>query len=321
MEQNRNYTDLHRHLDGSISLPLANKLASMQGMKTYTEKELKDMMTVPKDCRDLNEYLTKFDYPLSLLQTPAALAVSVSEVLMEAKDEGVTLVELRFAPQLHTHMGMSQRGIIENALRGLHSVQDACKANNEDFKAGLILCCMRGDDNAAANEETVALASEYLDQGVIAVDLAGAEGLYPTEQFADLFAKAKALNVPVTIHAGEAAGPESIACALDMGASRIGHGIRCVEDEALMKRLAEEKITLELCPTSNLNTKVCGDIHEYPIRKLMEAGVPFCINTDNTTVSDTNIIKEYDLLKAAFDLTEDEIDTIIENGRAATFIK
>lgn len=321
MEQNRNYTDLHRHLDGSISLPLANKLASMQGMKTYTEEELKDMMTVPANCRDLNEYLTKFDYPLSLLQTPAAMAVSVSEVLMEAKDEGVTLLELRFAPQLHTRMGMSQRGIIENALRGLHSVQDACKANNEDFKAGLILCCMRGDDNAAANEETVALASEYLDQGVIAVDLAGAEGLYPTEQFADLFAKAKALKVPVTIHAGEAAGPESIKQALDMGASRIGHGIRCVEDEALMKRLAEEKITLELCPTSNLNTKVCGDIHEYPIRKLMEAGVPFCINTDNTTVSDTNIIKEYDLLKAAYDLTEDEIDTIIENGRAATFIK
>lgn len=321
MVQNRRFTDLHRHLDGSISVPLAMKLASMQGLESYTEEELKHMMTVPSDCRDLNEYLTKFDYPLSLLQTPAALAVSVSDVLAEALEEGIDLVEIRFAPQLHTRMGMSQRGIIENALRGLNNMLEACKDKNETFKAGLILCCMRGDDNAEANKETIELAAEYLAQGVIAVDLAGAEGLYPTEQFADLFARAKALNVPITIHAGEAAGPESIKHALAMGASRIGHGVRCVEDEALMKRLAEEKVTLELCPTSNLNTKVVADIHDYPVRKLMAAGIPVCINTDNTTVSNTDIQREYALLKEAFDLTEDEIDALIANGRAATFIR
>lgn len=321
MEQKRKYTDLHRHLDGSISVPLAIKLASMQGLPVYTEEELKTMMTVPSDCHDLNEYLTKFDYPLSLLQTPAAMAVSVSEVLMEAKNEGNSLVEIRFAPQLHTRMGMSQRAIIENALRGLNCMLDVCKTKGESFEAGLILCCMRGDDNDAANEETIARAAEYLGQGVIAVDLAGAEGLYPTENFSSLFAKAKTLNVPITIHAGEAAGPESIVQALDMGAVRIGHGIRCVEDEAVMKRLADEHITLELCPTSNLNTKVYADIHAYPIKKLMDAGIRFCINTDNVTVSATNIKREYALLQETFDLSEAEIDQMIENGRAASFIR
>ncbi len=321
MAQKRTYIDLHRHLDGSISLPLANKLSSMQGLKVYTEDELKEMMTVSSDCHNLNEYLTKFDYPLSLLQTPAAMAVSVSEVLTEAKNEGCDLVELRFAPQLHTRMGMNQRAIIENALRGLHCFLDACKEKEETFRAGLILCCMRGDDNTAANEETIDLAAEYMDQGVIALDLAGAEALYPTEKFGDLFAKAKALGVPFTIHAGEAAGPESIVHALDMGASRIGHGIRCVEDKALMKRLADENIILEVCPTSNMNTKIYTDIKDYPIRELMEAGIRFCINTDNTTVSDTNIQKEYELLKDTFNLSDTEIDQIIENGRNASFIK
>ena len=142
----------------------------------------------------------------------------------------------------------------------------------DDIRIGLILCCMRGEDHEA-NIETVRVASKYYGNYVCALDLAGAEALYPTDYFNKEFELAKAEGIPFTIHAGEAAGPESIWRALEFGASRIGHGIRCLEDGALVDYLARHKIPLEICPTSNIQTKVYQSYDEYPVKELLLRGV------------------------------------------------
>ena len=206
--------------------------------------------------------------------------------------------------------------MIEAVKAGLYSVAGV---KPESIHAGIILCCMRGSDYGQQNKITVEEAARHLGSGVCAVDLAGAEALYPTEQYADLFAYAKQLRIPVTIHAGEAAGTESIRAAMAMGAARIGHGIRAAYDAETMELLKENHITLELCPTSNLNTKVVDSIGQYPIRQLMDAGVAVTINTDNMTVSDTCIQHEYQLLADTFAFGDTQINEFLYHASEASF--
>ena len=143
--------------------------------------------------------------------------------------------------------------------------------------------------------------------------------MYPTGDFGDLFALAGTLGVPYTIHAGEADGPESIYAALELGARRIGHGVRSVEDPALLRRLAREGVTLELCPTSNLHTHIFERIEGYPLRKLMDAGVRVTINTDNMMVSGITLREEFQKLIDAFSLEESELETLLKNAEDAAF--
>ena len=309
--------DLHLHLDGSLPLHTVKELAEQQGITLQmTDGELKKKLSVPAGCRDLNEYLTKFEFPLTLMQTPEALEKCMHDLLTELEGQGVQYCEVRFAPQLHTQKGMSQNEVIEAVKAGLYSVAGV---KPESIHAGIILCCMRGSDNGQQNKITVEEAARHLGSGVCAVDLAGAEALYPTEQYADLFAYAKQLRIPVTIHAGEAAGTESIRAAVAMGAARIGHGIRAAYDAETMELLKEHHITLELCPTSNLNTKVVDSIGQYPIRQLMDAGVAVTINTDNMTVSDTCIQHEYQLLADTFAFGDAQIKEFLYHAAEASF--
>lgn len=303
--------DLHLHLDGSLSVKSVKELAALQNIEIpEKEEELLKLLRVNDDCKDLTEYLEKFAFPGKLLQTKEGLALSVYNLQEELKEQGLIHAEIRFAPQLHTLEGLSQREVIEAAIDGL---------DRSDFSAELILCCMRGNDNHEANLETVKLAKDYLGKGVCAVDIAGAEALFPTENFGDLFALARELEIPYTIHAGEADGPKSVWKALEYGTKRLGHGVRSLEDPALIEKIASEGITLELCPTSNLHTCMFPCIEEYPLRKLMEAGVRVTINTDNMTVSNVTLGSEFRKLIAAFDLTDDEIKNIARNSVRASF--
>lgn len=303
--------DLHLHLDGSLSLATVRELAAMQSIEVPEDDHtLLRTLQVSPSCRDLNEYLEKFDFPCSLLQIPAAITKSVSNLCTELAQQGLIYAEIRFAPQFHTGKGLTQDQVVEAAVAGL---------DQEKFKANLILCCMRGDSNRAANLETVRVAAQYLGKGVCAVDLAGAEALFPTEHFGEVFALAAELGVPYTIHAGEACGPESVCAALRFGTKRLGHGVRSVEDGALMARLAAEGVSLELCPTSNLNTCIFADIRDYPLRRLMEAGVKVTINTDNMMVSGVSLASEMALVTQAFGLTVEERKTLALNAAQASF--
>ncbi len=303
--------DLHLHLDGSLSVKSVKELAAMQNIEIpEKEEELLKLLRVNEDCRDLTEYLEKFAFPGMLLQTKEAIALSVYNLQEELKEQGLIHAEIRFAPQLHTHKGLTQTEVVEAAIEGL---------NKSDFSAQLILCCMRGNDNHEENIETVKVAKEFLGKGVCSIDIAGAEALFPTENFGDLFALAKELEIPYTIHAGEAAGPESVYKALEYGTKRLGHGVRSLEDPALIEKIVKENITLEVCPTSNLHTCMFPAIEDYPIRKLMDAGVRVCVNTDNMTVSNVTLDSEMRKLTAAFDLTDEEIKSFARNAVFACF--
>ena len=303
--------DLHLHLDGSLSVASVRELARMQNIPIPSDdRELVKLLTVSKDCRDLNEYLDKFSFPCSLLQTREAIAFAVNTLKEELRAQGVIYAEIRFAPQKHCEKGLTQEEVISAAIEG---------AQKCALPSSLILCCMRGDDNASENEETIRLATKFLGKGVCAADLAGAEALFPTRNFQHLFTFAKELGLPFTIHAGEADGPESIQKALQFGASRIGHGVRSVEDPALISHLSKTGIPLELCPTSNLNTAIFTDLSEYPLDTLMRQGVSVTVNTDNMTVSGTTLRREYQRLINEAGLTKEAMAALLRNSVYSAF--
>lgn len=292
--------DLHLHFDGSLFPRTILELAEEQGIALPTREpdELKLFLTAPADCESLNEYLEKFDLPLLVLQTGEAIRKGMYTLVSSLKEQGLLYAEVRFAPQLHRRKGLTQMDVVKAAVIGM---QEALAGSF--FKAQLLLCCMRGAENREENLETVRTAASFLNRGVAAVDLAGAEALYPTEDFEELFSLAKELGVPFTIHAGEADGPESIYAALKFGASRIGHGVRAREDGKLVELLREKQIPLELCPSSNVQTKAVKGIQDHPILDYLREGLAVTVNTDNMTVSDTTMEKEFRLLKEELGMT------------------
>lgn len=305
------WIDLHLHLDGSISLKTARKLAGMQSIALPDSvEELQERMSVIDGCRDLNDYLNRFQLPLSLLHIKEALYLCTYELLEDLYDQGLKYAEIRFAPQLTYASELSQYDAVKIVLRAIHDTPLPC---------GLILSMMRGDDNHVYNLKTVEVAKQFYGKGVVAVDLAGAEALYPTHTFNEEFKAVRDAGIPLIIHAGEAAGPESVREAIEAGAVRIGHGVRSLEDPAVVQLLVQKNITLELCPTSNLNTGIFKSYKDYPLRQLLDKGVRVCINTDNITVSNTTLRKEWQHMLHAFNLTDNEIERIVRYSIEASF--
>lgn len=305
----KNGMDIHLHLDGSLTPEFVIRQAKKQHLELpeWDGEKLSKYMSVAEDCRDLNEYLEKFALPCFVLQTAEAITEAVTDLCNRLEKQGLVYAEIRFAPQLHVQKGLNQREVVEAAVKGLVS--------EDTFSAKLILCCMRMEDNEKENLETIHVAAEYLGKGVVAADLAGAEALFATERFEVIFEEAKKLRVPFTIHAGEAAGPESIWAALRFGAKRIGHGVRCLEDESLVTYLRENEIPLEVCLTSNLQTRAVEGVH--PVKKMLEKGLCVTLNTDNMTVSDTTLEREYALAKEMFGLSDTDLEIIKKNVEKA----
>lgn len=307
------YIDLHLHLDGAVTVGIARALAELQGIELPADDgQLERLLTVPEDCSDLNEFLKCFGLPLSLMQTHEGLREAVRLVGDSMAEQGIIYAEIRFAPQLHTDKGLTQEAAVRAALEGLGRTK---------LKANLILCAMRGDSNEDKNEETLRLAQKYLvkDGGVVALDLAGAEGLFPTEKYREFFAKAQACGVPFTIHAGEADGAQSIRAALEFGAARLGHGVRIIEDEELIELVKERGVALEMCPTSNRQTHAVEDMSAYPLISLLERGVPVTLNTDDPGIEGIDIAHEYRYMESLLGLDEVQERVILKNAVKAAF--
>lgn len=311
--------ELHLHLDGSLRPETVWELAKEQGVElpAKSAEEVKYMMEVPEDCKTLEEYLERFDLPLLVLQKADAIERVTFELVEDLAKEGVEYAEPRFAPQFSVKDGLTQDEVVEAAIRG---AERGMKMYPQ-IRVGLILCCMRGADNEELNMQTVETAKKYLGDVVCAVDIAGAEGLFPTENFAPVFAKAREYGVPMTLHAGEAAGPDSMKTALSFGTKRIGHGVAAINDPELIKRLIDENVTLEVCVTSNYHTKVVPAIRMHPIHKLLEAGVHVTVNSDNRTCSRTTLQKEKEVLKEELGFTDEEIEKMQEYAWEARFLK
>ena len=285
--------DIHLHLDGALSPEVIIKIAKEEGIElpTFDPVELKYYLAVPKDCKSLNEYLERFTLPNLVLQTRYGLKEATSDLLERLAKQGLKYVEIRMAPQLSTDKGLTQDEVVETLLEVINKAQEV-----HSIKANVILCLMRGASKEK-NLETVRIAKKYLGKGVVALDLAGAEALFGNELYTEEFALAKSLGIPFTIHAGEASGFESVESALDMGAIRIGHGIHSLDNKPTIYRLIVNKIPLEICPTSNLDTKTIKTLDDLRLKDFMNYGVIVTINTDDPTVSDTTLKDEFKLLE------------------------
>lgn len=293
--------ELHLHLDGSVRTSTANELLN---------RDVTKEMKVDSEVTNLNEYLEKFDIPVELMQTKENIERISEELATDLKQENVIYAEIRFAPLKHLEQGLTPEEVIESVLNGLSKV---------DIKTNVILCAIRGE-SYEENKKVVDLASKYLNKGVCAIDLAGAEALYKTKEYKDLFEYANQLNVPFTIHAGEADGIESIESALSFGTKRLGHGVRTLENKETLEKIINNNITLEVCPTSNINTSIFPEYKMHNIKALYELGVKVTINTDNRTVSNITISEEYEKLQQAFNFTYNDFYNMNLNAINASFI-
>ncbi|MCA0754173.1 adenosine deaminase [Paenibacillus sp. N4] len=310
--------ELHVHLDGSVRPQTLKELALEAGrpLTAYSDAELESRMKVNDSCGSLTEYLEKFSFVLPYLQTGEALERTAYELVEQAAAGRVRYIEVRFAPQLHRVTGLTLEAVIRHVTEGL-------KRGEQHFGtvARAIVICLRShplEQNMAVIEE----AARFHGKGVVAADLAGDEASYPPGLFRGLFGEARRLGLPVTIHAGEAGGADHVRVAvMELGASRIGHGVRIMEDASVMELVKEKQIPLEMCPVSNLQTKAVSAVADYPLRRYLENGILVTVNTDNMTVSDTTLQKEYELLLEHCGLSIGQLVQVIMNGARASFLE
>ena len=306
-------TDLHLHLDGSLSIDVVRLLAAQIGYD-FEGQDIKDSVSVGENCESLVDYLKCFDLPGQLLQTEEALTLASEDLTRNLAAQGLIYSEIRFAPQLHMRKGLSKERILEAVIKGMNRGMEGT-----DLKAGLLLCSMvNGSDKE--NEETFELASSYLGKGVVGVDIAGPEGLIPMAHFEPLFKRAGQKSIPFTIHAGECGDCENIIKAVSYGAKRIGHGCAAIQSESCMDLLKKEKITLEMCVISNLQTKAVPSIDQHPLKAFYDWGIPVTYNTDNMTVSDTTLEKEAELIQKHMGFTEADLRQMNRYALEAAFI-
>ncbi len=307
-------TDLHLHLDGSLSPEVVRLLAAQIGYD-FKGQDVKKIVSAGDHCENLADYLKCFDLPGQLLQTKEALELAASDLTERLVLQGLIYAEIRFAPQLHMRKGLTKEKAVEAVLRGVKK-----GLANSDMKAGVLLCAMvNGSDKE--NEETFELARSYMDKGVVGVDIAGPEGLIPMAHFEPLFKEAYRKGIPFTIHAGECGDCENIIKAVSYGAKRIGHGCAAIKSEPCMDLLKKEKITLEMCVISNVQTKAVPSIKEHPLKAFYDRGIRVTYNTDNMTVSDTTLKKEAELIKEYMGFTEADFTQMNRYALEAAFIK
>ena len=296
--------ELHLHLDGSVSLEVASKLTNIK------IEELKDKMIVKDECKSLTEYLTKFPFPISLMQTKENLELIAYDLVNRLEKENIIYAEIRFAPICHTLEGLSLESVVESVLKGLNK--------NKKVKTKLILC-MKRETSKKDNLEVIKLAGKYLDKGVGGIDLAGDEIKYKLDNYKDLFLYAKLNKVPFTIHVGETSSRD-IKGAIKLGTKRFGHGVKIIENKELIKLVKKNNILLEICPTSNIQTNVFDEYYNHPIYKLYKDKVNISINTDNMTISNIDLNQEYLKLLNSFKLTIEDLKEININSLNYAFI-
>ncbi len=310
-------TDLHCHLDGSLRIDTIIDLAKKQKVELPSNdpKKLKEILVPGINCPSLVEYLKPFDITLSVMQEAEAIERISYELAEDAAAENVRYLEVRFSPVLHLQKGLKLPEIVDAAIAGLKRAE-----HDFDIKTGLIICGMRN-----INPETSVLLAEltiaYKNRGVVAFDLAGAEENYPAKDHIEAFYLTLNNNVNCTAHAGEAYGPESIHQAIHYcGAHRIGHGTRLKEDGDLLNYVNDHRIPMEICLTSNIQTKAASSFETHPLRFYYEIGLRVTINTDSRLISDTDVTNELWLAAKYAHLNMEDVKNIIVSGFKSAFL-
>ena len=282
-------TDLHVHLDGSLRLETILDLARIHKVElpSLDPASLRQSMNLGQNCGSLVEYLKAFDVTLRVMQHEDALYRVAYELAEDVARENVRYMEVRYAPMLHTRLGLKITSVVEAVLAGLRAAHDAL-----GVESNVILCGIR-NISPESSLEMAELAVAYKSRGVVGFDLAGAENDHPAKHHKKAFQLVRDNNINCTIHAGEAYGPESIAQALHVcGAHRIGHGCRLREDGDLLHYINDHRIPLECCPSSNVQTGAVRDLASHPLKLYFNLGLRVTINTDNRLVTDTTVSHE-----------------------------
>jgi adenosine deaminase len=309
-------TDLHVHLDGSVRPETLIDLAHKAGreMPRWQPEALRDYMTV-NDARDLVDYLSRFDITLSVLQSAEALERVAYELAEDAAAENVRYMEVRYSPVLNIREGLTLSAAVEAPLAGLRRAE-------RDFgiRTGVIICGLR-NMSPMTSTDLADLTLQFKGRGVVAFDLAGAEYNYPAKKHREAFYRVINANIAATIHAGEAYGPESIHQALHYcNANRIGHGTRLFEDPDLMQYINDFRIPLEICLTSNVQTRVVSSYAEHPLRLYYDEGLVVTLNTDNRLMSGTTVSDEFWYAHEHLAFTWDELCDLALMGFQSAFL-
>ncbi|HEY8831009.1 MAG TPA: adenosine deaminase [Gemmatimonadaceae bacterium] len=308
--------ELHCHLDGSVRPQTLLDLAREYRvpMPKQTAEELAEAMRAD-DAKSLEDYLRLFDVTISVMQTADALERVAYELAEDAAEDGVRYIEVRNAPILNVVKGLTLVQAVEAPLRGLR------RAENDFGITGRFIVVAMRQFPAEHSLEMARLAVEFKNDGVVAFDLAGGEKGNPAKLHEEAFRYAREHNLAVTVHAGEGDGVESIRQAVHIcGANRIGHGTRLIEDPDLTQYVNDRRIALEVCLTSNIQTKVADSYATHPFREYFDRGLNVTLNTDNRLISATTLTDEYVYAAEHMGFTMDELAGIALNGFESAFL-
>lgn len=304
--------DLHCHLDGSVSLQQVQRNLALLS-EPLPETILKKLIVAPQQCENLTEYLQCFEMLKRSLSNQQLILLGVLDICRQASEEHLVYLELRFSPY---HLSSEQFSMEEVVLAVIEAVQQA--QQHYPVKVGIILCMMRSR-SLQINQQVLQLSLKYR-AAICGVDLAGNEQKYPTKLYQILLNEVVQAGLPLTVHAGETGNPDNIRDAVQQGAKRIGHGIAAMQDEQLIQLLATKGVTLELCPVCNVQTRASHSWAAYPFATFFkEQQLHVTINTDNRTVSNTSLTREFLTLQEHFGLTVEEMKQLTLNSLAASF--
>jgi adenosine deaminase len=303
--------ELHLHVDTSLSFAGASELDPSVTQEIYN-RDFKG----PLECRDLADFLSHVPPILNLLQTERGLQVMIEDMFRQMAADGMVYAELRFAPLQHLRGGLTPREVVRIVEA---ATQRAVK--DSGIESRLILCSLR-HYSAGQSMDTVQLVEEFRGSFVAGFDLAGDEAGYPLATHLEAFDYARAHNLPITSHAGEACGAASVWETLDaIHPPRIGHGVRAIEDPALIQRLKHDHIHLEMCPTCNVQLNVFPTYVAHPIDRLYREGLSLGISTDNRTLTPITMTGEYERLVSTFGWGRAELQQCALYALDAAFVE
>jgi adenosine deaminase len=309
--------DLHRHLEGSLRLQTLADIAQEHGidLPSYDIEQLRPFLTVTDEEPDFQRFLEKFHILRRFYPTQAAIERIAYEAVADAAADNIRYLELRFNPvALAREQGFSLDQVTTWVCGAAARAQRDCGVGTN-----LILQIGRDADlDTASQIADIALA--HRSEGVVGLDLAGDETVYPARRFTDVFQRARQDGLCVTVHAGEAGGAENVREAIEMmGAQRIGHGVRSIEDSDVVQLIRDRGVTLEVCLTSNLQTGVMRHFWHHPLPDLLALSLRVTLNTDDPSISDTTLTDEYMTAMLAMGVTLEQIKRAILTAIEGSF--
>ena len=300
--------ELHVHLDCCLSFKGLSRIDPTISESFYKKN------FIGTSCSCLKDYIRCADTALEYMQTKEQLEIVIEDLFDQLVNDNVIYAEIRFAPLLHLKKGLSSKNVVE-----IVSNKTKIESEKSGIEVGLILCTLR-HFSVDQSLQTVKLVKDFSNKNVVGFDIAADEAGFPIDNHIKSFQFARDNNIFCTAHAGEALGADSITNTLKyLKPNRIGHGVRCIEDNSLIEKIKKENIHLEICVTSNMVTKVFNNLKDHPVNFLLNKGISLSINTDGRTISDTTLNKEYVLLNKEFNWLKNKFLEVNINAMKASF--